>query len=303
MERNDISEETLGRWANGTLSPEEQRRFQDNPDANLYEAILSGTDLLELPPYNKEEKYRQLQEALVHETKISKPKRGWMYAAAALVVLLAGYYWNSLGEQRHRTKFGEQLTLSLPEGSEVHLNANSELSFRKRKFNQLERSLKLKGEAFFKVTPGKPFKIDTKQGTVQVLGTSFIVNAQYGFFEVLCSTGKVSVEIPGKPIQLLTQGKGIRFYGDQLEPYEQSIIQVPWLAGESTFENSPLTKVLKALENQYNLKIEASALRKPMYFTGSFPHHNRDVALKTVFEALEINFTFTASDSIKLSAQ
>ncbi len=91
---------------------------------------------------------------------------------------------------------GQKLTVKLPDGSMVKLNSDSRLSYLSNFGNQ-PRDIQLTGEAFFEVERDetRPFRILSGDLQVEVLGTSFNVNAypdQHAAI-VAVRTGKVSV--------------------------------------------------------------------------------------------------------------
>lgn len=108
------------------------------------------------------------------------------YAAAiAACVAIAGLtVWFTLGRQEEHlvtvsTGSGETLALVLPDNSKVWLNENSTLKY-PEKFDGEKRELRLNGEAYFEVTKNKhkPFKVLSKNMSVQVLGTKFNFRSQ-----------------------------------------------------------------------------------------------------------------------------
>jgi transmembrane sensor len=86
--------------------------------------------------------------------------------------------------------------VSLPDGSKIYLNRNSELLYNKD-LGKTARKVTLKGEAFFEITkdPSKPFIIDAGKASIKVLGTSFSVltNNSKNAVEVFVRTGTVMV--------------------------------------------------------------------------------------------------------------
>jgi ferric-dicitrate binding protein FerR (iron transport regulator) len=84
--------------------------------------------------------------------------------------------------------------VSLPDGSKVFLNRNSELSYRSNS-GKTTRNVSLKGEAFFEIVrnESKPFIIDAGKANIKVLGTSFnvITNNSNNVVEVFVKTGSV----------------------------------------------------------------------------------------------------------------
>ncbi len=108
----------------------------------------------------------------------------WLRVAAAVTVLLGGMaVWQQI-PVTHEAPVGQRLTVDLPDGSVVELNAGSTLSFR-RGFDLLpgvseeRRTVRLEGEAFFDVSPGdRPFEVVAASARVTVLGTRFNVRAR-----------------------------------------------------------------------------------------------------------------------------
>ena len=125
-------------------------------------------------------------------------------AAAALIFIGLGatvLYLNKTGTFSERilitaNSLERNIGISLPDGSKVYLNRNSELSYNKN-LGQSSRNVKLKGEAFFDIKrdPSKPFIIDAGKATIKVLGTSFSVltNNSVNAVEVFVKTGSVKV--------------------------------------------------------------------------------------------------------------
>jgi len=77
------------------------------------------------------------------------------------------------------TKNGNRTKIVLPDGSQVWLNAGSNLDYNNSVFNKDLREVTLNGEAYFDVTrdPEKPFIIHTKKMDIKVLGTVFNVRS------------------------------------------------------------------------------------------------------------------------------
>ncbi|UXS33738.1 FecR family protein [Agrobacterium tumefaciens] len=94
-------------------------------------------------------------------------------------------------EADYQTSTAESRTITLEDGSRVQLAAASALS---TDFTDGRRNVKvLKGEAFFDVVPdsARPFVVETKNVTVQVLGTAFDVDLTDGITQVALAHGSV----------------------------------------------------------------------------------------------------------------
>ncbi len=77
------------------------------------------------------------------------------------------------------TSNGETYQVRLPDGTRVWLNAGSSLTYTSKLVQAGQRRVKLVGEAYFEVAKdrSKPFIVSTGTQEVEVLGTSFNVNA------------------------------------------------------------------------------------------------------------------------------
>jgi len=303
MNNNTHNHDFLAKWAAGQLSETEKAAFEKTKEYQAYKAILKGTDLLDVPKLDKEAFFKKLQ-----QQKKNKPKgklitilHKWSYGVAASVILLIGYFFFFNNTIRYSTGFGEQLAITLPDNSEVMLNAKSTLSYNKKEWGN-KRTLNLEGEAYFRVAKGEIFTVETTNGNVEVLGTQFAVNTEEIIFEVICYEGKVKVT--NKEVsKILTQGKAVRLIKNQFEDWESSALKPTWLQQQkSTFTNAPLVQVIKALEKQYNISIDASKIDiNRLRYTGGFTHNNINKALQSVFVPLKIKSTFVQKNRIVLS--
>ena len=84
----------------------------------------------------------------------------WLAAASVVLLLVAGMYAgrNYIFYQTIETAFGETRQLTLPDGSQVSLNAHSSLRFPRFGFGPRSRVVWLTGEAAFSVQ--QPLRID-----------------------------------------------------------------------------------------------------------------------------------------------
>jgi transmembrane sensor len=94
------------------------------------------------------------------------------------------------------TPVGKQLKITLTDGSQVWLNANSTLHYPAH-FQGNTRTVQLEGEAFFDIAPtaAQPFIVQTENISTIVLGTSFNINAwpQLPDIRIQVTTGKVGI--------------------------------------------------------------------------------------------------------------
>jgi len=184
---------------------------------------------------------------------------------------------------------GDTLSLILPDNSEVLLNGESSIQYNPYWWS-FNRQLSFEGEAFFEVEKGSEFTVFSKNGTTQVLGTSFNILAEDDIYEVFCKTGKVKVSggadfkiiFPGTLAVLSSTGKievseGVK--GEEI---------LSWRTNEFIFNTTPLIKVIRELERHYNVTIVASNLNlKEILFSGSL---SREASLIEVLESVCFSF-------------
>ncbi|WP_299214476.1 FecR domain-containing protein [uncultured Aquimarina sp.] len=281
----------LSRWINGELSPEELHEFQSHPEYEYYMKIMAGADALNLKAYDVDTALNTIKSRRnTSSQKSTKPViKLWPYlaAAASIVIIFGLFLFNS--NDSFTTSFGEQLAVTLPDGSEMILNAKSEASFDKKNWDT-NRTVSLDGEAYFKVKKGSTFTVTTTNGDVSVLGTEFNVQSQASFFEAVCYEGKVSVS-SGQENTILTAGKGYRKIARiASENWTFEALEPSWITNTSSFRSVPLGYVFKELEDQYNITIDTKSIDTDIIYTGTFPNNDIDVALKTVFSTLGLQY-------------
>lgn len=301
MEANkDIKDNVLGRWIAGELSEEERISFEASDAFKTYDAIARYSNELETPEFNSEKIYGQIN------TKIDKKKsrivnfsfyKKIVVAASILMLIGVGALYMigsdpTIETTSIETAQGETKTIALPDNSEVQLNVASSISYSKDSWDEA-RTIKLTGEAFFKVKKGKRFVVKTDQGNIEVLGTSFNIRVRNDIMEVVCYTGKVQVTSPKGRLTILKKGDATRIvngkHDNQLISYDT---EAPaWQNGFSQFDNVPLESVIEELENQYNVEINCKTDISNRTYVGSFPHDNLEQALKLITEPMQLEGT------------
>jgi transmembrane sensor len=229
----------------------------------------------------------------------------WLPVAATLTcfLLVALGYWFYSGQQA-RVTFTSQnsqvIPVRLPDGSQVLLNANSSLSFKKNWDNHHDREVWLKGEAFFSVTQkpviGRPtFTVHAHKVKVQVLGTQFNVAVRRTATQVVLNSGKIKLMVPapGKPtVVTMVPGdhvayarKDKKITKTQVNPAAYS----GWRSRKLMFNNSPLEEIIGQIEQTYGTKVSlADSALLNRTFTGTFPNNNLPVLLKTLEKAFQV---------------
>ncbi|MFT3795866.1 FecR family protein [Flavobacterium sp.] len=291
----------LSEWIEGRLTDAELQAKVPLLEYEAYLKLRQSLDGLAFPEPDMEQHYRAIKhkkaESLDRQPAKTFRLFPW-FAAAAAVLLLFGMYQFLVFSNRVSTGFGQRSEVVLADGSKVILNNKSSVAYPNG--FALRRKLELSGEAFFKVSKGKRFTVETAQGSVSVLGTQFNVIAQKDYFEVNCYEGKVSVHHQ-KQHQILTPGQSVRFYENQTEQWQQEAVGPGWIRGESTFKNAPLESVLRQLENQYHREVDYPESLKGVRFTGSFTHCDLQTALRSICIPLQMQCDQTPDGKIVFS--
>lgn len=163
---------------------------------------------------------------------------------------------------------GKRSKFTLPDGSQVWLNADSKLSYSDA-FGEDKREIHLSGEAFFEVvrSPDLPFVIYLDNSRIQVLGTSFNVKFYKNDETVETSvlTGKVAFirktenAIQQDTAYYITPNYKLAFSKSSglVEKLKvDSREDMAWTKGKLIFKNATWNAIAKTLERNYNTSIE-----------------------------------------------
>ncbi len=289
-----MQENYLAKWLNGELSEAELSEFKKTDEYASYQKIIEASTFLEAPKFDTEKalidiKVKQQNNNSVKVVKLS-PIKKLMRVAAAIAILITGtyFYMNSLNETI-TTLYAERTEITLPDNSEVVLNADSKVSYSIKNWDT-KRNIDLDGEAYFKVAKGKRFTVATDAGTVSVLGTQFNVTQRDGIFKVTCFEGLVSVLFNNKETKL-PAGTSFLVVNGQIKDIKAPNTSEPsWINNESSFKSIPLSYVLNELKRQYNITVETKNINTDKLFTGSFSNTNIDLALKSISVPAQIKF-------------
>jgi ferric-dicitrate binding protein FerR (iron transport regulator) len=278
---SEVSREDILKFASRYKTPEPQ------PAKIALNKLLNRIDSSIIPVYRKPE--RRIQSAYV--------------SIAASIILLLGlsiFFLNRKNLTTLITTQGQQVSIYLPDSSEVIINASSIIRYKSKQW-KANRTVELEGEAFFRVKKGSRFEIHSKRGITTVLGTSFNVYARDKNYKVSCFTGKVSVRTNNNSsAQLITPGYETRLEGNNVlaAPYKFNTQDAAmWQKGEFYFHDESLKNVFDEIERQFNVTIEASDI-KERNFTGCFFRNNIQQALKLVCEPMQLDYSIKGNTII-----
>lgn len=204
-------------------------------------------------------------------------RKGLQIAAMVAIILLTGlsvvlYTSNKemamLAEQSVSVKTGEdeRLSITLPDGTFVKLNSESELNY-KQSFGLKNRVVSLTGEGYFEVKKdsNKEFIVKTKHIDILVTGTSFNVFAYENkdFVEMALVEGSVTISTHTPPYQTVavhTNQKVV--YDKQTGNLEikntTNQLETAWISKALVFRSEPLKMVLAKIERKYGVTFEVN---------------------------------------------
>jgi transmembrane sensor len=294
---------------NGTISEAEAAMLRellvDPENGNMFqetERIWIESQKIEKPrQFDPSERWNRLQAAVEDEAPVKAPTRSWMrYAAAlsALALLAAVYFYSQYNSTVTYTASGETKNVRLPDGSMVTLNAGAEISYNEDAFAN-ERNVKMSGEAFFEVQKnGSRFSVSTSNGSVTVLGTSFIVKASSSETKVSCFTGKVNVSNNHDNSVLLTAGLGATVHENVLsEAYQVNQELLSWMQGEFNFRNTLLKAVFEKIGHRFDKTIISNPRADTLRFTGDLEATSLENTLEGICLSAGLKFQ-VAGDSV-----
>jgi ferric-dicitrate binding protein FerR (iron transport regulator) len=224
------------------------------------------------------------------------------------------------------TKNGNRTKIVLPDGSQVWLNAGSELQYNIKVFNKSMREVSLNGEAYFDVVKNTeiPFVIHTKKMDLKVLGTAFNVRSYSNekMAEASLIRGSIEVTLKDRKNQkiILKPNEKISIASQEIEktvavnnktatipttaeiipqivvkelqpnPVSNIIGEIAWTQNKLFFENESLENVALLLERWFGKKIwiQKESLKKVRY-TGNFEKETLD----EILNALDLSAPFS----------
>ena len=223
----------------------------------------------------------------------------WRIAAVFIIIIGGGYLSYKLLNEKPIESIvvasGQAIiTDTLPDGSMVTLNKNSEIDYPSR-FNGDNRTITLKGEAFFNVTPNKkkPFIINVNDISVRVVGTSFNVRNVNGVTEVIVETGVVQVIRKNKMVELRPNEK-TKVTGQDSALVKNKVedkLYNYYRSKQFVLDNTPLWKFVEVLNEAYgaNIIIENPKLRG-LPLTTQFENESLDTILDVIQKTFDITY-------------
>ncbi len=300
----------LARYFANEASPREEAQVYawiaaDEDNLRAFEAYMQIWDYSRKMPQvvvNEDVAWTKFNNYTIHQAGTPAPKIRptwqWGKIAAAAMIILAGA-WLTVTLQA--TKSNVAITLpavaavqtdTLPDHSVVTLNKHTELTYNDVA-GKNQRTVTLKGEAFFEVAPDqtKPFVIEAGPARIRVTGTSFNVKTHPGFTEVIVHSGTVQVSRNGETIEL-NAGENTKVgIGNELQKAQQKdALYNYYISKNFICDDTPLWKLVEKLNEAYqsNIVIPNKQL-SGLPLTVTFSNERLDTILNILRETLMVD--------------
>lgn len=263
--------------------------------------------------------------------------RRWLVAASLISVAIASIFLltnrkltpqHQLAKQQNlnriSTQPGSKTKVQLPDGTEVWLNANSQLLFNSEHFGTKERTVRLIGEAFFDVSKNEkvPFVIHAGIINITVKGTAFNVRAYPKQKDIETTLIRGLIEITTKqdperkilvkpnekiviPSEVATDkdpkipnAENSLFTISRIPKNEKHILsEIVWIKDNLEFDNQTFRDLAPQLEAWFSVKIhfgdEALQQRR---FSGSIEKETLEQTLSAMQISFPFKYTITGND-------
>ena len=294
-----IEDDLLKKWLNDELTNAEMDVFSKREDYAINLEIIDNAKHFKASQFSNVDDFKTFKSN--YENKSSVKRLNWiqpLLRIASIFVIALGVYFTFFNSYRVEVKaqLAENATVSLPDLSEVTLNADSKITYNEESWIK-SRSLNLEGEAYFKVAKGKTFDVITNNGIVTVVGTEFNVKARKSYFEVTCFEGIVKVTSNTITKQLLA-GETFRILNKKFTQDKIIDTKPKWTSNKSSFKTIPLKEVFAELERQYNIKVVFNSTDTSRIFTGVFVNDNIENALTSITKPMNLTFEISSSNQV-----
>ena len=259
-------DEILGKYFAGEpLAEREKMALMAYQNANRAEFdILQNTMVqVETAPINEFDAEaawnkieNQLSESTTQRARTLPLRQVFSIAASLLLLIGIGIFTYQQFVNAATAQFANNSTIentvTLPDGSSVTLAPKASLTFKEQDGKRLAA---LEGQAFFDVKHGEnTFAVEAGNLKVEVLGTSFTVNAeQEGAESVAVATGRVRVTADSQAVTL-TKGETAVHKNGKLIAQKQNNTKGD--IKEFVFNNTPLETAIKEIEKGMDVRIE-----------------------------------------------
>lgn len=182
----------------------------------------------------------------------------------------------------------------LADGSLLTLNSESAADVR---FDRRQRMVHLRyGEIAIRTAHDslqRPFRVQTREGTLTALGTEFTVRQFAGGTRLAVQQHAVEVVLPSGSVQIVNAGESLWFTRNRffaLVKFNDG--EDSWIRGVLTFRDAPLSEVVETLARYRSGVLRCDPAVAELRLSGTFPLEDPDAILKAIAQTLPISLRF-----------
>ena len=308
-------EQQLAKYFSGEASQSEiaevlQCRVENSSDFLAYKRVWAGT--------HKSVPNSASLAAIIgkdgNETVVVEMRPSWYrYAASVAIVIGAalGFYFLSDTSDFEATAFTRMEELS--DGTEVILYKNASMdvvSF------EGTRKVKVDGRVYFDVeeNPALPFVIETDEAIIEVLGTSFLVNAEsLNTTEVVVESGVVAFsQNPNAKTGKITRIELRKGEKGLITPNAKGVIKqnnrdenyLAWADQELKFKKTELARVGDLLNDVYGYKIKfGKDILSKCQLSASYKRKSPEEIIRLVAETFDFSYVINEDKTVLISGE
>ncbi len=198
---------------------------------------------------------------------------------------------------------GERVSITLPDGTNVKINSESELRYSPVTFNRSTRTIHFDGEGYFEVTsnPEIPFFIKSQNMQLKVLGTTFnfLSRDRLNEIEVTLIKGHVLLSSSDRNQELFENEKAIfdkKTGKFEVLKNETEELVIHWMRNELYFKNASFTELLNTIEREYDIRFNLMNCEDLSNdtFSGILPSTDLETVMEILKKSYGFNYKITA---------
>jgi ferric-dicitrate binding protein FerR (iron transport regulator) len=194
--------------------------------------------------------------------------------------------WNTLSTGR-----GQTYPLILGDGSRITLNSESSISFPVAFAGDL-RQVKVTGEVFFQVAhdASKPFEVKARDMMLQVLGTTFNVNAYSDEDAVKATLVEGSIKVrKGIQQKIIKPGQQAQVLANDIKVTQVDVNRIiAWKKGFFSFKEDKLSEAMKSIAGWYGVEVIYEGNAANVEITGGIPRSSNISELIKMLAGLDV---------------
>ncbi len=268
MEEREI---ILSRWLQGEVSDVQVKELFPDIDLDALRYTLSMQEKLDISVHKPESQWESL-DAILPEKKKPIPTKRTIILFVLLALALFSAFWygfSNTAKKLIKADSNEFLQYAFEDGSSIKLWPGSSMQYDASSYME-DRVIELDGEAFFEVEKGNTFRVETKAGHVEVLGTSFNVwEADRKNLEVKCFTGRVRVTDNASNNHIITAGEKVNIIDDELQDVATFDVVSHRNNSLKHYDKAKVKWIIEDLQNIYNTQISLSEGLQDRSFSGA----------------------------------